>query len=479
MLLKEIINILVEEILSEAKIDIEISRFENQNNVGMAEYLKTLKEKGVLPKYIPWLVKQGMDTNLPPWKSWEQVASEMYDLVSRFEKMVQMNQIIGTEKDINQYKAISSLTNIITSAEETLLQKQKRKEGEGEIKKIYQDETYLILEPLTKEASCKYGKGTEWCISATQSKNYFDEYHNEGARFLFVINRKTNDKDAIAYHKNLSNIEIFNANDDEMNARYMNTKYPSEILKTINDYLGREHFKVVNWKADFHNAMMSGDKDWFIELIYTSNTDMFVLNMKNVVEQYELAKKEGRKVLPGLYNGLLRLILMYTTDISELYSNNLLWNKNDAKKILQFYKEITEKYNTAMAPFVLKTLGVFYLADKFGSSFGEDQKYAPIWLSAILDKTGRAKKTIEHFAKDEMGFQTFLMSMDNLIQQQDDTSIKPFRERSYKYFDNFNQEEDLDKVKSLAKVAYSIGQNVGWNIENVLDDTISDTLFSM
>jgi len=44
-----------------------------------------------------------------------------------------------------------------------------------------------MIRPKTTGASCYYGQGTKWCISATKGNNYFDEYTSEGKSFYFVF----------------------------------------------------------------------------------------------------------------------------------------------------------------------------------------------------------------------------------------------------------------------------------------------------
>jgi hypothetical protein len=44
----------------------------------------------------------------------------------------------------------------------------------------------MIVRPESTEASCYFGQGTRWCISATQSTNYFDQYSGQGKAFYFV-----------------------------------------------------------------------------------------------------------------------------------------------------------------------------------------------------------------------------------------------------------------------------------------------------
>jgi len=43
-----------------------------------------------------------------------------------------------------------------------------------------------LVSPLTKKASCDYGKGTKWCTAATISQNMFSEYNSRGSLYIWT-----------------------------------------------------------------------------------------------------------------------------------------------------------------------------------------------------------------------------------------------------------------------------------------------------
>jgi hypothetical protein len=57
--------------------------------------------------------------------------------------------------------------------------------------RIYQDKTTLVVRPQSEDASCYYGQGTKWCISATKGQNYWNSYTDEqGAVFFFILDKE-------------------------------------------------------------------------------------------------------------------------------------------------------------------------------------------------------------------------------------------------------------------------------------------------
>lgn len=109
--------------------------------------------------------------------------------------------------DLNKVKTYAALKAIVFTAERKKTQQEQKKKEEEELKRAAKESTefvtktpyHLVVRPLSKEASCHWGMGTKWCISATRSANYFDSYTSEGKAFFFLL-AKTKDIDP-AYKK--------------------------------------------------------------------------------------------------------------------------------------------------------------------------------------------------------------------------------------------------------------------------------------
>ena len=100
-------------------------------------------------------------------------------------------------KDINKYKSLPDLYRVVQPfmedpSQATSHSDEVRKIKEG-AEKVYEDDKWLIIIPHTKEASCYYGKGTQWCTAATSSNNMFDAYNGSGDLYI-LIDKKVNEK---------------------------------------------------------------------------------------------------------------------------------------------------------------------------------------------------------------------------------------------------------------------------------------------
>ena len=88
------------------------------------------------------------------------------------------------KKDINQYVSLNELENVINFVRT----KKKDKELEGQAKKIYEKGDFVVIQPKTEEASCKYGSNTKWCVTSKGS-GHFGRYTSGRQGLYFIINK--------------------------------------------------------------------------------------------------------------------------------------------------------------------------------------------------------------------------------------------------------------------------------------------------
>jgi hypothetical protein len=95
------------------------------------------------------------------------------------------------KKDINQYSGFEELDNVLVP----IHQKQKDRELEKQVDKIYENDKFLVIKPKTHQASCKYGSNTKWCTTA-QSPDHFERYTSGSQGLYYIINKaNSTDKD--------------------------------------------------------------------------------------------------------------------------------------------------------------------------------------------------------------------------------------------------------------------------------------------
>jgi hypothetical protein len=124
---------------------------------------------------------------------------------------------------------------------------------EGSVKpdervKIYDDNNFLVVRPLSHTASRKYGCYSKWC-SATSNKDEFDRYNSSGNYLIYIINKNYVKPENSPVNLNKIAIEVeYDGNEiylnwyDADNKNIRDTNYNGEILpdyitKIIQNYI--------------------------------------------------------------------------------------------------------------------------------------------------------------------------------------------------------------------------------------------------
>lgn len=144
------------------------------------------------------------------------------ETLNEFERHSKANRI--KNKDISQYTNFLELNNEIKVATEI----ENRKKLEKEILKIYEDDTWFILTPLSLEASQVYGANTKWCVTQLKYWNQYLTTH----RLIYVINKKTDTKIAFSRDFLKEKFQAWDQQDKEADPMFVNF-IPDELFLKI------------------------------------------------------------------------------------------------------------------------------------------------------------------------------------------------------------------------------------------------------
>jgi hypothetical protein len=130
--------------------------------------------------------------------------------------------------DVTTYSSWDEIEQAVSLAEIKLIDKETAKQ----IKKVYEDDEWLSLRPLSLEASMKYGANTKWCTT-TESGQYYARYSARGI-LIYNINKKTGYK--VACFKNLdpnhdNEFSWWDVTDRRIEA--LDSETPSSVLEAI------------------------------------------------------------------------------------------------------------------------------------------------------------------------------------------------------------------------------------------------------
>ena len=113
-------------------------------------------------KYLPFMVSQTKD-----WLDWflnelkNNTFKEMFDIVKEFEELSDNNLL--ENKDIYSYESNQEIVDEIKFARDKVTRSEVKKK---ETTTLYEDDRWLVLQPLTSRSSNVYGKSTKWGVAA-------------------------------------------------------------------------------------------------------------------------------------------------------------------------------------------------------------------------------------------------------------------------------------------------------------------------
>jgi hypothetical protein len=105
---------------------------------------------------------------------------------------------IKTMSEIESHNSMASINSVSN-------------EYEKQIHVLLNDDKWLVLTPLTYEASTKYGASTKWCTAAKNDVHQYFRYTNRGL-LIYCLNKETGYKVAMYYQKE-DGISFWNAKD--------------------------------------------------------------------------------------------------------------------------------------------------------------------------------------------------------------------------------------------------------------------------
>lgn len=145
------------------------------------------------------------------------------------------------QTDINSYNSVSELGKALDTYSKKEKRNYKPVQG-GNL--VFENDRFYVVNPLTHEASCYYGKGTKWCTSTTDSDSNFSKYNSDGKLFYIVDKKlKTDDpyyKVALLYKFDKGK-SWWDARDTTFSKGWMiGTPELEEVVDAIDVYMSNE-----------------------------------------------------------------------------------------------------------------------------------------------------------------------------------------------------------------------------------------------
>ena len=103
------------------------------------------------------------------------------------------NKVLKSPKDINSFETLYELQKFLTLYDKFQFLSDQEEKSKKESEKLYEDDRFLIIRPLSHTSSCYYGANTKWCTTTRDNEDYFDRYTSKG-KLYYIIDKKSSDK---------------------------------------------------------------------------------------------------------------------------------------------------------------------------------------------------------------------------------------------------------------------------------------------
>ena len=283
-------------------------------------------------------VSETVDQLLALDSNWRNVKTEMEAISAELNKIAKtIGELFksGKQSEATELKAKTAIlkskeTELKISVDELELQislsslKSIDKEMAKQVQKLYETDEWLVVKPLSYQASLKYGASTKWCTVSNDSSEYYFKYSKRGI-LIYSINKKTGNKVAgfksldISYDPETS---FWNITDQRIDS--MDSGLPNDVLDIFrNEFLNT---KQTNW--DILTDEERNRQILWLENEYNQNT--------KIREDYEMpmpmneipVTRRIRRLIPlrrNLINDESELTRLLEEQITEEISETIRW----------------------------------------------------------------------------------------------------------------------------------------------------------
>ena len=195
--------------------------------------------------------------------------------ISTYKELVNKNQFKGNERNIDFWRkqGWENFYNSVTKVASTPTPTQtKRSKIVGKSINVFENDRWLIVIPVDKNASCFHGKTTDWCTAKPDRDHYESYFYDKEITLIYCLNKVNGSKWAIAAHPKLDQIECFDQEDQSLEPEEFKSQTglgPVSIVRRVHKDFGDE-------LASNRNQY----KEYKRRLSHMSHSELFVRNEK-------------------------------------------------------------------------------------------------------------------------------------------------------------------------------------------------------
>lgn len=272
-------------------------------------------------KYLSWVVNRYKKDNI--------LDSDLIIIKELLTSFNENKKLFPVEKkDINYFKTVLQLSSFLFDFEKNKKIDEQKFLENGSIK-VYEDNKFLLIKPLTKESSIKFGKTTTWC-TASLCNNSFYSYLSSGDLFI-LINKLKKESDA----------------EKKIQFYFSYTGYNLEVRNSLNKSV--DLVSILSKNKNIFNSLLKYDS---VQNALNRNSDLFIFIENPTKEQIVKAIEADSKN----FNLLNRNQILCPSIQIAYFESFLTENKNDsAKELLKALKNIS-KLTTVSHEVIMKSI---------------------------------------------------------------------------------------------------------------------------
>lgn len=214
-----------------------------------------------------------------------------FDDLKNFRKFCEYNERgIIEQNDLSRYKNFDQILNQLSIADMKL----DVKGLENQILKVYEDDQWLLLRPLTYVSSKKYGSNTKWCTTSDSNPEYFFKYAKKGV-LIYCINKKTGYKVASFYSLDKNDPEFSFWNQIDIKVDSLDTELTEE-LRTIIRNVSKDSGAKTN-RFYLSEDLRKKEDDWFEKTLLKTERPMVEPIHENEVAVDVMRERTRRAIM--------------------------------------------------------------------------------------------------------------------------------------------------------------------------------------
>lgn len=141
---------------------------------------------------------------------------DVKNLIQAYKDLVNKNQVTGQERKIDFWRkqGFGNFKDFVIGKQAVPTNTAvKRQKVPGKAINLVDNDNWLIVVPLDKDASCFHGKKSDWCTTKPFQEYFEDYFYDKEVTLIYCLNQRAGGMWAIAAHKKTDQIEMFDQKD--------------------------------------------------------------------------------------------------------------------------------------------------------------------------------------------------------------------------------------------------------------------------